>query len=225
MSRRLFLLVLVVLALPALALAAATDPTKQINPADQRKAASIVLLRPGVIVPGWKKVPVTTPDSAANPGCPGYNPDQSDLILTGEATTNFEGGATKVGLESNVFKTRSHAVASWTRLVKPALAPCLARTLKQGIEQAGGTVAIVRQGPLSFPKLAPRTAAYRVVFNVSYTEAGKTTKVPFTLHLIALGNGRGDASVLAFGLGNGIPSADLRAFAKLVSARLAAAKL
>ncbi len=153
MSRRLLLLVLAVLALPALALAAATDPTKQINPVDQRKAASIVLKQPDVIVPGWKKVPVTTPDSAANPGCPGYNPDQSDLILTGEATTNFEGGATKVGLESNVFKTRRDALASWTRLVKPALAPCLARTLKQGIEQAGGKAAIVKSGPDRFPEI------------------------------------------------------------------------
>ncbi len=45
------------------------------------------------------------------------------------------------------------------------------------------------------------------------------------MHLIALGNGRGDASLLAFGLGNGVPSADLRTFAKLVAGRLAAAKL
>ena len=97
MSRRLLLLVLVVLALPALALAAATDPKKQINPADQRKAASIVLKRPDVIVPGWKKV-ATIPNSAAEPGCPGYNPDQSDLILTGEASNNYEGGQAEVGL-------------------------------------------------------------------------------------------------------------------------------
>ena len=225
MSRRLLLLVLAALALPALALAAATDPTKQINPVDQRKAASIVLKQPDVIVPGWRKVPVTTPESAANTGCPGYNPDQSDLILTGEATTNFEGGTTKVGLESNVFKTRRDALASWTRLVKPALAPCLARTLKQGIEQAGGKAAIVRSGPIAFPKFAPRTAAYRVSMNVSYTQGGKTTTAPFTVHLVALGNGRGDASLLTFGLGNGVPSADLRTFAKLVAGRLAAAKL
>lgn len=224
MSRRLLLLVLVVLALPALALAAATDPTKQLNSVDQRKAASIVLKRPDVIVPGWKKVAVL-PNSTADSGCPGYTPDQSDLILTGESTSNFEGGATKVGLESNVFKTRRDALASWTRLVKPALAPCLVRLLKQGIEAVGGKAAIVKSGSIAFPKFAPRTAAFRVSMNVSYTEAGKTTTAPFTVHVIALGSGRGDASLLAFGLGNGIPSADLRTFAKLVAGRLAAAKL
>jgi hypothetical protein len=224
MSRRVLLLVLVVLALPALALAAAKDPTKQINPGDQRKAASIVLKQPDVIVPGWKKVAVV-PNGAAEPGCPGYAPDQSDLILTGEAASNFEGGQAKVGLESNVFKTRSDALASWTRAVKPALAPCLVRLFKQAIEQFGGKAAIVRSGQIAFPKFAPRTAAYRVSMTVSSTAAGKTTTIPFTAHVVALGNGRGDATLVAFGLGNGVPSADLRAFAKLVAGRLAAAKL
>ena len=223
-SRRLLLVVLAVLALPALALAAATDPTKQINPVDQRKAASIVLKRPDVIVPGWSKVAVM-PNSAADPGCPGYKPVQSDLILTGESANNFERGGTRIGLESNVFKTRSDALASWTRTVKPAFAPCLARLLKQAIEAVGGKVAIVGSGQIAFPKLAPRTAAFRVSMNVSSTEAGKTTTVPVTVHVIALGNGRGDATLVTFGLGNGISSADLRAFARLVGARLASAKL
>ena len=49
--------------------------------------------------------------------------------------------------------------------------------------------------------------------------------MPFTAHVVVLGNGRGDATLVTFGLGNGIPSADLRAFAKLVAGRLAAAKL
>ena len=223
MSRRLLVLVLAVLTLPALALAAGTDPTKQLNTVDQRKAASIVLKRPDVIVPGWKKVAVIP--TAPDPGCPGYNPDRSDLILTGESANNFEGGVTKIGLESNVFKTRSDALASWTRAVKPALAPCLVRVFKQAIEQVGGKAAIVRSGQIAFPKFAPRTAAYRVSMTVSSTQGGKTTTVLFTAHVVMLGNGRGDARLLTFGLENGIPSADLRAFAKLVAGRLAAAKL
>ena len=53
MSRRLALVLLVVLAVPALALAADTDPKKRINPADQRKARSIVLKRTDFVA-GWK---------------------------------------------------------------------------------------------------------------------------------------------------------------------------
>ena len=221
--RRLLLVVFAVLALPALALAAATDPTKQINPVDQRKAASIVLKRTDLAA-GWKKV-ANAPDSGDELNCPGYNPDESDLILTGESETNFESGAAKISSYSSIYKTRREALASWTRAVKPALAPCVARVIKQGIEATGGKVAIVRHGQIAFPKLAPRTAAYRVAFNVSYTSSGKTTTVPFTLHLIALGNGRGDASLLTIGFQSGVPSADLRALAKLAATRLAAAKL
>ena len=223
MGRRLLLFVLVVLAAPALALAADTDPTKRFNPADQRKAASIVLKRTDFVA-GWKQVP-NEPDSGADPSCPGYNPDQSDLILTGEAEANFTGDPSRLASYANVFKTKGDALASWTRSVKPALAPCIARVLKQGIEKQGGKAVIVKQGQIAFPKVAPRTAAYRVAINVSYTQAGKTTTVPFTLHVIAVGNGRGDASLVTFGLGNGISGSDLRAFAKLLAVRLAAAKL
>lgn len=83
----------------------------------------------------------------------------------------------------------------------------------------------MRAGSLAFPKLAPRTVAYRAVLNVTIAEGGKETKVPFTIHFVALGNGRGDSVLLAVGPGNGIPLAELRAFAKLVASRLAAAKL
>ncbi len=49
--------------------------------------------------------------------------------------------------------------------------------------------------------------------------------LPVTIHVIALGHGRGDVALLGLGFGTGIPIADLRAFAKLSATRLAAAKL
>ena len=225
MGRRLLIFVLAVLVLPALALAADTDPKKQINSVDQRKAASIVLKRSDFVA-GWTKVP-SAPDSDADNSCPGYNPDQSDLVLTGELEADFEAsdGIPAVSSIANVYKTRRDAVTAWTRSAKPALASCLAQVLKREVEKSGAKVAIAKSGVIAFPKLAPRTAAYRVGFKVMVTEAGKTTAIPFTLHVIVLGNGRGDCGLIAFGLGNGLPMADLRAFAKLTSARLAAAKL
>jgi hypothetical protein len=45
------------------------------------------------------------------------------------------------------------------------------------------------------------------------------------MHLIALGSGRGDSILLTFGLGDGVPNAELRRYAKLTATRLAAAKL
>jgi hypothetical protein len=224
-SRRVVLLLLIVLAVPALALAADTDPKKQINPADQRKAASIVLKRADFAA-GWRKAP-NTPDSGEDPTCPGYNPDQSDLILTGEVVAEFEatGGIPSLSSIANIYKTRRDALAAWTRSARPALASCLARFFKQAVEGEGGKASIVRSGPFAFPKLAPRAVAYRAVLNLVVTEGGQQAKVPVTIHFVALGSGRGDAVLLTIGLGNGIPVADLRAFAKLTATRLAAAKL
>ena len=226
MRRRLVLLLLVVLALPAtLALAADTDPKKQINPADQRKAASIALKRSDFPA-GWKKAS-GRPKTNADAGCPGYNPDQSDLVLTGEAMAEFEGaeGIPSVSSATNVYKSRREAQAAWSRSAKPALAPCLARLLERELAKTGVKASVTKSGKLAFPKLAPRTIAYTVVLTVTVTQAGQQTKVPFTIHIVGLGNGRGDALLMTVGFGGGIPMADLRAFAKLTASRLAAAKL
>jgi hypothetical protein len=223
--RRLAAVVLAVLALPALALASHKDPKEQFNAADQRKAASIVLKR-GDFVAGWKKTP-SSPDDDGHLGCPGYDPNGADLILTGEAEADFEasGGFPSVFSFSNVFKTRAHASASWTRAVKPALAACLAKVFKEGLEAEGHKATITRSGKIAFPKLAPRTAAYRVVMNVTVTENGTSTTVPFTMFVVALGHGRGDVGLMTMGFGNSVPLNEVRTLSSVLAKRLAAAKL
>jgi hypothetical protein len=224
-SRRLLALLVTCLTLPALALAADTDPKRQINAADQRKAASIVLKRSDFAA-GWTKAP-RAPDTDTDISCPGFDPDQSDLVLTGEAEAEFEAsdGIPSVSSIANVYKTRRQAVAAWTRSAKPAVASCLAQVLKREVEKDGGKVVISRSGAIAFPKLAPRTVAYRVGFTVTVMRAGETAKIPFTLHVVVLGNGRGDSALITFAFGSGLPTADLRAFAKVTAVRLAAAKL
>jgi hypothetical protein len=223
MGGRFLLFVLAVLAVPALALAAGTDPQKQIDPGDQRKAASIVFRKADFPVPGWKRVP----NNSSHLSCPGYNPDESDLVLTGEAEAGFASGEgiPSFNSSSSVYKTEHDALASWTRSVKPALAACVSRTLKQGFSGSGAKVTVLSQGQIAFPKLSPRTAAYRVAFNVSYTAAGNTTTVPFVVYLIALGSGRSDVGVMVAAAKKSLPTADLRTLASLVARRLAAAKL
>jgi hypothetical protein len=167
-----------------------------------------------------------SPDS--DEPCPGFNPDNSDLTLTGEAQAEFEHtqSAASVASYSEVYVTRADAVASWTRNVKPALIRCLAHFLKVGVEEEGGTFRITSQGRIAFPKVAPRTAAFRVAARMTVRPPNEEpVTVPFTLHVIALGHGRGDVALFAAGFGQGIPIVGLRAFAKLSAARLAAAKL
>ena len=224
MARVLAALLALCVAVPAVALAADTDPKKRITAADQAKARS-VLLRRTDFVAGWNLVP-PKPDSDFT--CPGFEPDASDLTLSGEAEANFEygRGVPSVSSFSDVYASKTDAVAAWTRLFKPALVRCLAHVMHQGAKEAGATITIVKQGRMSFPRLSPRTAAYVFAGRMTVKVPGKpNVTLPFALHLVALGHGRGDAALMTFGFGTGIPRADLISFAKLTASRLAAAKL
>lgn len=226
MRRRLLAaLVLLALAVPALALASHKDPKKRLTPADQRKAASVVL-RSGDFVAGWKKTP-STPDEDTHYECPGYDPNGADLVLTGEAEADFEHmqGFPAVFSFANVYKSRANALAAWTRGVKPAMATCLATIFKQGLAAEGVAVAITGRGTIAFPKVAPRTAAFRISLRITVTASGQSTQVPLTMHLVALGNGRGEAGLMTLAPGKGLALADVRGFARLMAQRLAAAKL
>lgn len=223
LRRPLAALLALCLAIPAAALAADTDPKKRITPADQAKARSI-LLKSTDFVAGWKRTPAT-PESDFI--CPGFNPDESDLTLTGEAEADFErsGGGVAVYSYSEVWASKTDALKSWTRSDKPAAARCLGYAFRKGAESEGALVKIVSAGRMTFPKLAPRTAAFKVVARVTITESGQTQTVPIAIQAVALGRGRGDVSFAAISPGAGLTATDLRAFGKLLAARLAAAKL
>lgn len=199
--------------MPVVALAETGDPKEAFTRADQAKAKAIVLVRADLAA-GWKKT--TTPDSGDDLRCPGFDPNLSDLVLTGEAEAEFShpSGAYAATFAS-VFRTQANARASFTRSAKPALARCVAQFFREGV---GGTVTIVKQGAVAFPKVAQRVAAYRVSCRVG--APGTTRTVPFTLDLILLGRGRGEVGMLTMAAGPGIAPADLRVFARLLSGRL-----
>lgn len=218
MGRRLATLLTVCLVVPALAFAAAGDPKKRIAPADQKKAASIVLKRVDLAA-GWKRV--HTPDNG-DLTCPGFNPDESDLTLTGESESEFSStdGARYVSTSSSIYISVKDALASWTRNVKPALARCIAHFLREGIAADGGKATILKQDRIAFPRIAPRTVAFRVAARVTFTSSGTTVTRPLTIHVIGLGRGRGDATLLAMSPGAGIPAGALRAFSRALAVRL-----
>jgi len=218
-SRRLALVLLIVLAVPALALAADTDPKRKISPADERKAASIVFKKTDFAT-GWKRT--TTPSDDENISCSFYNPDGSDLTLTGDAEAEFErtGGFPSVISYADIYATNTDAAAAWSRTVKPALARCLAQFFQNEVSEPGTKVTVVNYGKIAFPRVAPRTAAFRINVKMVVTESGKTVTVPLTLHIVVVGRGRAEAGYLTFAPSPGIGAADLRAFAALLAERM-----
>jgi hypothetical protein len=223
--RLLLALAALCICVPAVALATAdTDPKERLTAADQAKARSVVLKRSDFVA-GWKKVP---PEPDTDAVCPGFNPDGSDLTLTGKAESDFEHtqGLPLVSSFADVYVTKADASASWSRTVKPALARCLAHFMREGAKEEGVELTIATSGRVAFPKVAPRTAAFRVVARMTVEQPGAApVKVPFTIHVVVVGQGRGEAGLFTAGIGNGVPMADLRFFAKLMATRLAAAKL
>jgi hypothetical protein len=223
MRRPLAALLALCVAVPAVALAADTDPRKRFTAADQAKARSLVLKRTDFVT-GWKRSPASPESDLV---CPGFNPDESDLTLTGEANGDFElsAGAAAAYSAGEVWASKSDALKSWARSNKPAVARCIGYFFRKSLETGDTTVKILSAGRMAFPKLAPRTAAFKVVARVTFTENGQTETVPFTIQALALGNGRGDVTFLAISPGTGLATTDLRAFATLLAKRLAAAKL
>lgn len=223
--RRLVLALLIALALPALALAGHQEPKRQLAPADERRAAAIVL-RKADFAAGWRKLPSQAQDDS-HLDCPAYQPNEADLVLTGDAESDFERpeGLPSVYSFADVYKTTANARASWARGVRPALAACMAKLLAETLRAEGTPVKIVSVARIAFPKLAPLTAAFRAVLRATVTESGETTTIPLTMHLVALGRGRGQAGLMTVSVGTGTPAADLRVFARLLAQRLTAAKL
>jgi hypothetical protein len=223
--RLLAVLVALCIGVPAVALAAAdTDPQKKLTAADQAKARAVILKRTDFVA-GWKKVPA--PPESDEP-CPGFNPDNSDLTISGEAVANFEHGQgiPSVLAFADVYATQADAAKSWARNVKPALVRCFAHFFLQGAKEDGVKARVVSQGKIAFPKIAPRTAAFRIVARITVEQQGEPpVTIPITMHIVAVGRGRGEAGMLTTGVGTGVQPADLQSFARLMASRMTAAKL
>ena len=216
MGRRLTIVLIACLVAPALALAATGDPKEAFTTADKANAKSMVLVRADLAA-GWKLT--STPDSGEDLRCPGLDPDLSDLTLTGESKSEFSHPSLGyVAAFSSVYRTEANARAGFARLAKPALARCLGHFFKQGVVEAGGSVTITKQAQVPFPKLAQRVAAYRVVCRVGTPGSAQTVQI--TVDLVMLGRGRGEVVLMAVATGAGIGPAEVRSFARLLSARM-----
>lgn len=223
-SRRLTAsLVALCLVVPAVAFAAETDPKRQITAADERRAASIVLKRTD-LSGAWKRT--TNPSADDDLACSFYAPDGSDLTISGDAESEFErtGGMPSILSYADVYTTAKDAAASWSRTVRPELARCVAKLLQDEMRRGpGGSLKVLRHGTIAFPRVAPRTAAFRIALEFSMEQSGQMVKVPLTLHIVVVGRGRTEAGLLAFAPGPGVAASELRTFARLLSGRMKSA--
>jgi len=208
--------VLVVLALgcAGAALAANGEPQKHHNPADMARARSVVL-RPSDLGSTWKATPATSSENGSL-RCRAFAPDESDLTETGAASSpDFSQGLQYVSSYASLFETAAQAQASWSRVVRPGLMTCLRTLFEQGASSGGTTTKVTGTGVLAVPRLAPRTAGYRL----SFTATNSNVTLRGAVDIVLLGRARIDAALLYVAFGT--PSQALeRRLDRIIAARL-----
>jgi hypothetical protein len=202
------------LVVTGVAFAAKGDPKKHHTPADMSRARSVVL-RTADLPAGWKSAPSSS-NGGGNLHCKGFDPDESDLTETGKAESpDFSKSLAYISSSASVYLTGLQAQASWNRVVKPGLLTCLKSLFEQGASSGGTTTKVLGEGLLAFPKLAPRTAAFRISFLTKSTSLSLKGDVDVVL----LGRGRIDVVMLFVAFG--APDATLeRHLAAVVASRL-----
>ncbi len=187
------------------------DPKKQIRPADQAKAQAM-LLRQSDLGPGA----TAQPRSEADPHLTCEGVDESDLTLTGRAESpTWAQGFGFVASAANVYATVADANASWARGTRSAGTRCLRDELAKEFAAQGVTLESFRKA--AFPRIAERTAAYRLT--LSGTTQGTTVRL--VVDVVVLKHSRAQ-SALYFGSAFAPPvKADEVAVARIAARRMA----
>ena len=189
---------LAVLASATVALAARGEPKDQLAAKDMTRARSIILKKTDLAA-GFKATK-TTP---GNGYCAAL--DESALTRSGKAESPaFVKGAMFVTSRADIYKTLADAETSWRQGVSPAGAQCFRTALA-----SNGKLPSFRR--LSFPRLAPKTFAFRMVGGGA------------TIDLVGVQEGRAQAVTLFVSGAGPVPQAQEVTLISLVAERVAKA--
>ncbi len=214
------LTVLVALAVTPVAWGADGEPKKALTSKGNATARSIVLKRGDLSTAFTRR---TRPDEDLPKGVRCGALDESDLTITGEAQSpDFQlsqpGLFVTIGSTTNVYRSLGEAGKSWKRGTSSQTTTCLADIVRLSAPP-GQRVSIVSAKRLTFPKMAPRTSAFRVV--ATMTIGGN--KVRAYIDAIILQHGRIQSGVVFTSLGRPVGKADELGLAALVADRMARA--
>jgi hypothetical protein len=219
--------VIVLIVAPAAATAAPGGDglARERHVAADTKLARSVLIQVSDLGEGWGSSPLRGKEKQIT--CGKRWVDESDLVETGEAssrvfTRSGQGFYVAVYSGTTVFRTEAMANASWTRAVRPGLARCLGVFYRQTVSQPGAR-ATLRSAEQIGPgaRIAPRTAAFRLVYTVQI----QGRLVPAYVDIVLLQRGRVQTSLLTIGFGAPLNGQDRGTLATALAGRLAQAPL
>src|SRR5262245_40482610 len=210
--------VVVLLALVAVGSAAAAngEPRRAITEKDQATARSIVIHR-GDLGNGFVARQGSSDDGVPKGARCGAL-DESDLTVTGDAESpdfRFAQGAVYVtiGSTAQVYRTEREAGLSWRRGTSAQTATCLADIVRLSAPK-GQKVTVLSSKEIAFPKVAPKSTAFRLVLNVSIDGS---RAVRAYVDAVVLQHGRMQSGLLFTSLGRPVEQVDRVALASVIA--------
>lgn len=218
--RRLVVIV-AALVLAGSAAAANGEPRHALTEKDQAKARSIVLTRDDLGAGFVARKRTGDDDLPKGARCKAL--DESDLTVTGDADSpdfQLANGPVfvTVGSTAQVYRTLREANASWRRGTSTQTATCLADIVRLSAP-AGQKITVVSSKRVTFPGLAPKTTAFRLVLTIAV--GGQ--RVRAYVDAVVLQHGRVQSGLLFTSVGSPVGQADKVALATVVAKRLAKA--
>ena len=194
------------------ALAADKQPIR-FNAADQA-AAKAVTLKAADLGPGWKGGP-KKPDLSQDDKCV---TKVSDLVITGAASSKFQGPGVSVTTESEVLQSPSMVASDWQRSVGNAGVMACIRSELMKSDEAGVTMVSFKR--VAFPTLAHYAARFRTVLD--YDQSGSPVRA--VIDMVVIGKGRTEITPVLTTRYADRAQADIaeQALAKLLVRRVAA---
>ena len=205
------------------AVAADGEPRKALTKRDQTAALSIVLKRSDL---GAGFTATKRPDDEPLPKearCDAL--DEGDLTVTGDANSpDFRLAQTgiyvTIGSSAHVYRTLREANASWRRGTSKDVLRCLGDIVRLSGAK-GQKISVVSSARVSFPAIAPKTSAYRVVVTIAPT--GSTQRIRAYVDAVVLQRGKVQSVLLVTSLGSPVATAERAALASILAARMARA--
>jgi hypothetical protein len=210
--------VLIVVALSALVSATAAsadhlDPQNRLRPADQKRAASM-LVRMGDLGHGF----AVERTSGVEPHVTCRALDESGLVLTGHAKSPYWSREYQiVGSTAAVYRTSADARASAERGASPAGMNCLRDEFRQEWARRGEALRVTIRR-LALPRLGDASFAHRLV--LSGAAPGSPS---LYLDLVVIREGRGQVGLLFGGVLAPPPRETELSLARVVAKRMAKA--
>src|SRR5215216_133054 len=147
------------------------DPQERLTAADNATARAIVVHKSD-LVGKWK---LEKPDPRDDKPCKTFDPDLSDLTVTGHAESPDFSRADGVILssEAEVYETDAQLRASFDRFYKPQkIIRCTQAAFREGAQGATVKALVARTAPM--PRYGDRRARFQFVLTI--TENGDTVK-------------------------------------------------